>query len=276
MDANIEYAILYLELNLFSLILIWIILHKTRGLSKMVAQRNFAMSIISEMVFFISDTWFQMVFYHVIPGNGLILIACKTVYFLSTSSMCFFWFLYFEHLRETSFAKDMRRVRRSSILMWLMGILLLGNLFGKYLFYLGDDGIYYRGPLFILTYVLSYSYIALAWIRIILNIIRKDTKKDKKVLIRLLLFPVAPGVAGIIQFIYPRLPVACVAMSLATLILYLSWVDELISLDPLTGLNNRKQLNLSFEQLKRGKGEQEKIYLLLVDANHFKHINDTY
>ena len=276
MDANIEYAILYLELNLFSLILIWIILHKTRGLSKMVAQRNFVMSIISEMVFFISDTWFQMVFYHVVPGGGWILIACKTIYFLATSSMSFFWFLYFEHLRETSFAKDMRRVRRSSILMWLMGILLLGNLFGKYLFYLGDDGIYYRGPLFILTYVLSYSYIALAWIRIILNIIRKDTKKDKKVLIRLLLFPVAPGVAGIIQFIYPRLPVACVAMSLATLILYLSWVDELISLDPLTGLNNRKQLNLSFEQLKRGKGEQEKIYLLLVDANHFKHINDTY
>ena len=276
MDANIEYAMLYLELNLFSLILIWIILRKTQGLSKMVAQRNFVMSIISEMVFFISDTLFLMVFTHVIPGDGWILIACKTVYFFATSSMCFFWFLYFEHIRGTSFSKDIRKVRLSSILMWLMGILLLGNLFGKYLFYLGADRTYHRGPLFILTYVFSYSYVVLAWIRIIQNIIRKDTKEDRKVLIRLLLFPVAPGVAGIIQFIYPRLPVACMAMSLATLILYLMWTDELISIDPLTGLNNRKQLNLSFEQLRRSKGEQEKIYLLLVDANHFKYINDTY
>lgn len=68
MDVNIEYAMLYLELNLFSLILIWIILRKTQGLSKMEAQRNFVMSIISEMVFFVSDTWFLMVFTNVIPG----------------------------------------------------------------------------------------------------------------------------------------------------------------------------------------------------------------
>lgn len=276
MDANIEYAMLYLELNLFSLILIWIILRKTQGLSKMEAQRNFVMSIISEMVFFVSDTWFLMVFTNVIPGDGWILIACKSVYFFATSSMCFFWFLYFEHIRETSFVKDMRKVRFSSVLMVIMGVLLIGNLFGKYLFYLGDDGIYHRGPLFILNYVFSYAYVVLAWIRIIINIIKKDTKKNRKQLVRLALLPVAPGVAGIIQFVHPRLPVACVAMSLATLILYLVWVDELISLDPLTGLNNRKQLNLSFEQIKRGKSDQEKIFLLLADANHFKSINDTY
>ena len=77
MDANIEYAMLYLELNVFSLILIWIILRKTQGLSKMEAQRNFVMSIISEMIFFISDTWFLVVFTNVIPGDGWILIACN-------------------------------------------------------------------------------------------------------------------------------------------------------------------------------------------------------
>ena len=51
-----EYALLYLDINAVSFALIAIILHKTRGLSKMVAQRNFAMSIISEMVLFESDT----------------------------------------------------------------------------------------------------------------------------------------------------------------------------------------------------------------------------
>ena len=35
-----EYAILYLEINIVALVLVSIILHKTAGLSKMVAQRN--------------------------------------------------------------------------------------------------------------------------------------------------------------------------------------------------------------------------------------------
>ena len=76
------------------------------------------------------------------------------------------------------------------------------------------------------------------------------------------------------QFYYPQVPVACVAMSLATLVLYLNWTDQLISLDPLTRLNNRKQLELSFKQWTRGLGDSEKLGILLVDADNFKHIND--
>ncbi|MBP3817323.1 MAG: hypothetical protein J6H31_03395, partial [Butyrivibrio sp.] len=64
-----EYAILYLEINIFSLVLIGIILLKTRGLSQMVAQSNFAMSIIAEMVFFVSDTLFVLVNEGVLPGG---------------------------------------------------------------------------------------------------------------------------------------------------------------------------------------------------------------
>ena len=56
-----DYSILYLEVNLLSLALIAIILRKTNGLSKMVAQRNFVMSIAAEMVFFASDTIFVLI-----------------------------------------------------------------------------------------------------------------------------------------------------------------------------------------------------------------------
>ena len=99
MDANIEYAILYLELNLFSLILIWIILHKTRGLSKMVTQRNFAMSIISEMVFFISDSsildWREMLSVSFAGGRQPVSLprkpsfpACFCDYYSNSGTYC--------------------------------------------------------------------------------------------------------------------------------------------------------------------------------------------
>ncbi|MCR5324747.1 MAG: hypothetical protein K6E85_15935 [Lachnospiraceae bacterium] len=107
-----EYAILYLEINLFSIILIGIIFHKTNGLSKMVAQRNFVMSIVSEMVFFASDTLFVMIntgFIDLGKLNNAAMLACKELYFFSTAAMCFFWFLYFEHMQDSLFVEDRKR-----------------------------------------------------------------------------------------------------------------------------------------------------------------------
>lgn len=271
-----EYGILYLEINIFSLLLISIILYKTRGLSKMMAQRNFMLSIISEMIFFISDTMCVLIASGVMPGNGTAIMIFKTIYFFSTATMCFFWFLYFEYLRETSLVKKKRKISLASSVIWLMAILLFGNIFGKYLFYIDDTGVYRRGSLFILIYVLAYSYVIISCARIIADIKSNDSKIDRGYLIVLAMFPIAPGLSGIMQFIDPTYPVACVAMSLTTLVLYLYWTDQLISVDPLTGLSNRKQLTLSFEQWKKNKGDEDILFLLLVDANHFKHINDTY
>ena len=271
-----EYAILYLEINIFSLVLIGIILLKTRGLSQMVAQSNFAMSIIAEMVFFVSDTLFVLVNEGVLPGGKPVMMACKEVYFLATAAMCFFWFIYFEYLRETRFVKRRRYVLYSTSILWLMVIALLANLFNHSLFYIDESGVYRRGPFFILTYILSYSYVLIAFIRVMINLKRDAEATNKDLLIRLAFFPLFPGISGVLQFIYPRLPIACATISITTLYLYLTWVDQLISLDPLTGLNNRKQLTHTFNNLSKSHEDQDKIRLYLIDVNHFKQINDTY
>lgn len=271
-----DYVNLYVEINLFSLILVLIVLRRTHGVSRMVEQKTFVMGIISEIVFFMADTLGILVGSKTIHGTNFALLICKSIYFFSTAMMCFVWFLYFEYLRETVFIKQKRKVRLSSLGIWLMGILLIGNFYGKYLFYVRPDGIYERGPLFVLTYILPYSYAAIVWAKIIADYLRKDNMLNRKSQILLVLFPIAPGLSGIVQFYYPQVPVACVAMSLATLVLYLNWTDQLISLDPLTRLNNRKQLELSFKQWTRGLGDSEKLGILLVDADNFKHINDTY
>ncbi len=99
---------------------------------------------------------------------------------------------------------------------------------------------------------------------------------EKKTLEVILLFPIAPGGAGILQFIYPRLPIACGVLALTTALLYLNWIDQLISLDPLTGLNNRKQMKHFYQSWTKGRSDTSTIYLLMIDANKFKTINDTY
>ncbi len=276
MNPKMLYAILYMEINLVAIILVGIIGFKTHGLSKMVAQRNFAMSIGAEICFFLSDTIYVMGKEGLFPGGPVVIMLTKTVYFFSTTLMCYFWFVYFEHIQESRFVENRRSVRLSSFLVWLMAGLLLVNSFTGILFYVDDTGIYRRGPLFILQYLLPYCYVFFTCFRAFLGIFQKEKFAKRKQLIMLSLFPLAPAGAGILQFIYPQLPLACATLSLATLLLYLSWTDQVISLDPLTMLNNRKQLAYRFKQWADDREDEQELYLMIVDANRFKSINDTY
>ena len=275
MTAQTLYPILYLEINLTAALLILFIRFKTLGISKMVSQRNLSSAIDAEIVFFLSDTAAVLISCGMIPFSRAGLIAAKSVYFLSTALMCFFWFVYFEHLQGSAFVASRRRVLASSCLVWVMAILLLVNLPTGILFYVDEANVYRRGPLFAVQYLLSYIYVFAACGHALVGALMRRNLSRRRLLASLALFPVAPAGAGILQFIYPQLPVACVALAFATLILYQNWLDDMISVDPLTRLNNRKQLAYHYESWQR-QSDSTPLYALMIDANRFKSINDAY
>ena len=276
LEPTLVIALLYLEINIVSIILVALVHYKTSGLTKMVSQRNFTMAIDAQMVFFVSDTLFAMMFFGLFPQIPALEMLAKEVYFMSTSLLCFFWFLYFEHIQESPFVRSRRRVWISSALVWISGILLFINLFTGICFRVDADGAYERGPAFILLYLLSYPYVFFTCIRAFTRLFKRQYYSQRKMLIKLALFPIAPAIAGLIQFFAPELPVACAALSIATLIIYMDWTEEMISVDPLTHLNNRKMIDYYYEQWHDNKEDNAALYLLLVDANRFKSINDTY
>ena len=270
-----DYAILYLEINIFALALIAIIRYKTWGLTEMVAQKNFAMCIDSQILFYISDTLYVMTKCGVLPHSSSFIMLTKELYFFSTAGMCFFWFLYFEYFQGSPFVESRRRMRMASILVWVMAVLLIRNLFNGMLFYVDADGVYRRGPLFIVQYILSYLYVFITCLRAFIGIFDKSKQSKRKTLILLAIFPILPAIAGIGQFIYPQFPLECVVLSLSTLVMYHNWIEQMISVDPLTRLNNRKQLVYYFEHAVQNAVD-DLIYILVIDVNKFKKINDTY
>ncbi len=275
MSYEMLYAIMYLEINLVAVFLIAYIRYKTAGISKMVAQRNFAMAIDSEIAFFLSDTIYVMAKCGMLPYNKFIVMLTKEVYFFSTALMCFFWFVYFELMQNSPFINSRKRVRLSAIPVYIMAILLIVNIFTGILFYVDESGVYRRGTLFIVQYILAYAYIIISSARAFIGIFRKEMLSQRRTLISLALFPIVPAASGIVQFIYPELPLACVALALATLVMYQQWIDQMISIDPLTKLNNRKHLDYFYEQWNVA-GDENPLYMIMIDANKFKQINDTF
>ena len=269
------YGILYLEINLISIFLVVMIRISTLGITRMNAQRHFSMAMDSQAVFFLADTAAMMTVTHLLPPMNWLLLLSKTIYFFSCTLMCYFWMLYFENRWGSKFAHNHRLVMHATVLIWVIGILEIINLFTGILFYVDGSCVYHRGPLFLLQYVIAYFYVFIACGRAFREYFRTSDSEQKRRLKSCFLFPIAPAIAGIIQFIRPQLPLLCAVLSLTALYLYLGWIDTTISVDPLTRLNNRKQLEHQFSQWKK-EHHSEDIWLLLIDADKFKQINDTW
>lgn len=81
--------------------------------------------------------------------------------------------------------------------------------------------------------------------------------------------------AGVFQVFYSG-PCLSVGIMLSMLQLYIVCQEQLISTDPLTGLNNRNRFETYMLSLFSNVDQAEGVYLLMMDADGFKQINDRY
>lgn len=89
------------------------------------------------------------------------------------------------------------------------------------------------------------------------------------------LFPVSVVLCGLVEILLlPNTPVFCFSCTILMLIFYIQSMEQQISMDPLTRLNNRAQLLRYVSQEANTRGR--KTFVIMIDVNDFKGINDNY
>lgn len=131
-----------------------------------------------------------------------------------------------------------------------------------------------QGPFFRLVlgciwlYYISSSILCLYYAKKTINY------SQKKLYQSLAIFIVPMMLAMILQDIFPSIPIVCVGMAMSVLIVFMNQQEQLISLDPLTQLNNRNRMEqYLFDCIHLS---DTNMYLLVLDVDDFKKINDTY
>ena len=100
---------------------------------------------------------------------------------------------------------------------------------------------------------------------------------ERRRIIALGLFPVSIVLAGFVQIaILPDSAVFCLSSAILMIIFYIDAMDGQISQDPLTKLNNRGQLRRYVQQESNLYRDNMDTYVVMMDINDFKKINDTY
>ncbi len=128
---------------------------------------------------------------------------------------------------------------------------------------------------------LFYVIIAMVWLYYIASSVsclyyaKKTTNyAQKKMYHALAIFIVPMMISLILQPFFSPIPCVCVSMAFSILVVFMNQQEQLISLDPLTQLNNRNSMEqYLFDCMCTF---DDNMYLLVIDVNDFKMINDTY
>jgi len=82
--------------------------------------------------------------------------------------------------------------------------------------------------------------------------------------------------SGVLQVLFVGSPLLSAGLAFAALHVYMDSMEQLISVDPMTMLNNKAQMEKHLDHRMRNKSDKQDLYLFIMDLDYFKKINDTY
>lgn len=188
---------------------------------------------------------------------------------------CLIWFFYSETVQGSRLLTARYRVAIVTLPTVLVVVLAFTSYWTHTMFYIDAQGVYRRGALYMIQPIVSYCYIIYTSLHAFIQT-RKVESLQKKAIYRTLAFFVVPAlVGGTFQVLF-SVPGLCVGITLSILLLYIIYQEQLISTDTLTGLNNRNRFETYMLSLFSNVDQAEDVYLLMMDADGFKLINDRY
>lgn len=151
-------------------------------------------------------------------------------------------------------------------------VLLLINTLNGCLFQIDSYGNFQEGPLYILYVFINDLYFMVGAYQAYVYSRKAKNYQQKKSNQILGIYMVSLLLIGTMQDFFRDIPVFCVGTSLSILIVYISLEEQMISIDPLTQLNNRNRMEQHLFECVRS--QDLNMYLLVLDVNRFKKIND--
>lgn len=269
---------LYAEVCLFCIVLLLLIYTRMRrGFDQRSYVVLFRRVLSSNIFLFVLDAVWVYTNSAAIRFPLLFLIV-NALYFAQTGIVGYFWFCYSETLQRSGILRSSKGRFLSLVPLSILALLSLVSIKTGWLFSVSADGHYARGPLYFVQALIAYGYIAFTAGKA-LYIATHTRSYPRRMEYRTLAAYLIPSfLLGIAQIFTFRMPLMCVGNTLGALVAFINFQDQMISVDPLTKLNNRNHM---MHVLSHGIGcydekESASLYLVIMDVDYFKHINDHY
>lgn len=187
----------------------------------------------------------------------------------------FIWFIYSETVQGSRLLTARSRVALVTLPTALVVVLAFTGYWTHALFYVDAQGVYHRGFAYMVQPIVSYCYVIHTSLHAFVQSRRVESLQTKVIYRTLAFFAIPALVGGTFQVVF-SVPGLCVGIMTSMLLLYIVYQEQLISTDPSTGLNNRNRFETYMLSFFSNVDHADDMYLLMMDADGFKQINDRY
>ena len=272
-----SYIIYYGEANIVCIIIFAIMLF--RGLvnvDRQEKQIKYDQALMAFMLYFVCDTLWAGIIDGVLPKTLFTVLSATFGNYICMAGITYKWLLYVmavEHVPN----RDTRRTRSRMLFpFYIATAVLVATWFIRPDLLLDEN--YTLQPLYsVFQLTVPFIYIGAILAYTMKKAIREKSPIERKVHLGIGLFPLTVCAGGLLQvLVLPETPVFCFSSTILMLLLYINNMEDKISTDPLTGLNNRGQLLHYSLQRSNLYREGRMSFVIMLDINDFKSINDTY
>ncbi len=213
----------------------------------------------------------------VIPASLALLKVLNLLYFSCFGLSTFFWFLFAEATAKSRLFESRRRLFVAAIPLLILFALLIRSLFSDLLFNYDEvTGNYRPHMLYYIQHALCSFYILLATARSLVFAAKTTHFARRRECITVASFAVPPLFCGILKIFLPHAPLVTPGIVLSFLMVYIHSLGEQNARDAVTGLKNRRAFLKSLEEQLGTIRKNERLYLLFLDIDSFKTINDRF
>ena len=271
------YFLHYLQSNAVCLIIFGIMLsHNFLKKDRTERQVKYDLTLIAFMAYFIADTVWAAVIAGILPKNLPFVLILNLLICLIMAGITFAWLRYAMAVEEVPGRDDPKKILRIlfPLLITTVAMIVVCIVAPDALF----TADYKTKPLYNAFLVVVPIIYIIASLVYSLRRVKEETNADeKRKHFYVGFFPLIVIVGGLAQIflLNGESALFCSCCTVFMLIFYIQAMEKQISIDPLTGLNNRGQLTRYISQ-SSGAHKDAATYILMIDVNDFKRINDTF
>lgn len=166
-------------------------------------------------------------------------------------------------------------------LVWAIPVIVLifisyASIWTGWVFSIDGNILYHRGPYHFVQVSLAAFYLVVSAVLTLKEFTTATSMQRRRELMTLLAVFILPVIGSILGVLFYGIPFTWTLCTVAVLIVFVNFQEYSISTDGLTGLSNRRQFDAHAEALIHMCDAEHPVFLLFMDVDRFKSINDTY
>ncbi len=269
-----DYLIFYTEASAVCIVVLSMILINDRLYrTQQETQVCFHRAIISFILYFASDACWAAILSDQFPRIRILVELVNLSNYILLGMMAYEWFMFMAASEKMAFRKS-RKKRILCLLPLLISILtMIIAYIANPTFWIRENG-ELNGWYYPMQITVPSMYLITAFFISVFNARKVDLREEKKLYRLIGVFPIGVMAFGMLQVVSLNAPTFCFGSTIMLLFFYIQHMQALISVDALTQLNNRGQINRYMDQVHYR--ENTTLYIIMIDIDRFKQINDAY